>query len=89
MVQGALGTGAQGYVLKSDAGRELLEGVNAVLRGEQFVGNRFSGHDFVEGSYEVASQEFRAKNSFASLQRNRKIGRRHEAGFYSDDALCR
>jgi DNA-binding NarL/FixJ family response regulator len=42
VVQGALGTGAQGYVLKSDARRELLEGVNAVLRGERFVGNRFS-----------------------------------------------
>ena len=46
MVQGALGTGAQGYVLKSDAKRELLEGVNAVLRGEQFVSDRFAGHDF-------------------------------------------
>ena len=42
VVQGALGTGAQGYVVKSDAKRELLDGVNAVLRGEQFVGNRFS-----------------------------------------------
>jgi CheY-like chemotaxis protein len=84
VVQGALGTGAQGYVLKSDAGKELLEGVNAVLRGEQFVGNRFSGHDFVEGSYEVASQEFRP---FASFQRNMEIVRRHEAGFYSDDRL--
>ena len=50
MVQGALGTGAQGYVVKSDAGSELLEGVNAVLRGELFVGKRFSGHVFVEGS---------------------------------------
>jgi DNA-binding NarL/FixJ family response regulator len=50
VVQGALGTGAQGYVVKSDARRELLDGVNAVLRGEQFVGNRFSGNDFVEGS---------------------------------------
>ena len=49
-MQGALGTGAQGYVVKSDARRELLDGVNAVLRGEQFVGNRFSGNDFVEGS---------------------------------------
>ena len=46
VVREALGTGAQGYVLKSDAGSELLEGVNAVLRGEQFVGNRFSGHRF-------------------------------------------
>ena len=50
VVQGALGTGAQGYVVKSDARRELLEGVNAVLRGELFVGKRFSGHVFVEGS---------------------------------------
>ena len=32
VVQEALGTGAQGYVVKSDAGSELLEGVNAVLR---------------------------------------------------------
>ena len=86
IVQGALSTGAQGYVLKSDAGRELLEGVNAVLRGEQFVGNRFSGHTFVEGSYEAASQEFRAKNPFAPLQRNREIARRHEVEFYPDDA---
>ena len=46
VVQGALGSGAQGYVLKMDAGRELLEGVNAVLRGEQFVSSRFAGHDF-------------------------------------------
>ena len=45
MVQGALGTGAQGYVLKSDGGRELLEGVTAVLRGEQFVSGRFAGHN--------------------------------------------
>ena len=44
----ALGTGAQGYVVKSDAGSELLEGVNAVLRGEQFVSARFAGHDFTE-----------------------------------------
>jgi DNA-binding NarL/FixJ family response regulator len=85
IVQGALGTGAQGYVLKSDAERELLEGVNAVLRGEQFVGKRFSGHVFVKGSYEVASQEFRAKNPFAPLQRNREITRRHEVEFYTDD----
>src|ERR1700757_1558801 len=37
VVQGALGTGAQGFVFKIDAERELLEAVNAVLRGEQFV----------------------------------------------------
>ena len=55
VVQGALGTGAQGYVLKRDAGRELLEGVNAVLRGEQFVSARFAGHDFTGASDAGAS----------------------------------
>jgi len=50
VVRGALGTGAQGFVVKSDARRELLEGVNAVLRGERFVSNRFSGDEFIEDS---------------------------------------
>jgi DNA-binding NarL/FixJ family response regulator len=49
VVQEALGTGAYGYVVKTDAGSELLEAVDAVLRGEPFVGSRFSGHDFVRG----------------------------------------
>ena len=57
VVRAALGTGAQGYVLKSDAGSELLVGVNAVLRGEQFVGRRFAGLDFVGASHEIASEE--------------------------------
>ena len=58
MVQKALGTGAYGYVVKTDAGSELLEAVDAVLRGEQFVGSRFSGHDFVGVSHARVSQEF-------------------------------
>jgi DNA-binding NarL/FixJ family response regulator len=61
VVQGALGTGAQGYVFKSDAGRELLEGVNAVLRGEQFVSARFAGHDFTGASDAGASHSVRSK----------------------------
>ena len=57
VVQEALGTGAHGYVVKTDAGSELLEGVNAVLRGQQFVGRRFSSHDFVGSSYAPAFQD--------------------------------
>ena len=52
-VREALGTGARGYVVKTDARRELLDGVSAVLRGERFVGRRFSAHDF-GASYEGA-----------------------------------
>jgi DNA-binding NarL/FixJ family response regulator len=54
VVQEALDTGACGYVVKTDAGRELLEGVDAVLRGQQFVGKRFFGHDFVGASHAAA-----------------------------------
>jgi DNA-binding NarL/FixJ family response regulator len=50
VVQGALAEGAKGYVLKTDARRDLLTAVDAVLRGEQFVSSRLSGHDFVEAS---------------------------------------
>jgi DNA-binding NarL/FixJ family response regulator len=44
IVREALGTGAQGYFVKCDAGSELLEGVNAILRGEQFIGKSLAGH---------------------------------------------
>ena len=86
VVREALGTGASGYVYKPDAGRELLEAVSAVLRGERFVGARFSGHDLVRGSDAVASRELPTKDAFAPLQRNMEIAHRHEVGFYSDDA---
>jgi DNA-binding NarL/FixJ family response regulator len=50
VVREALGTGARAYVVKTDAGSELLQAVNAVLRGGQFVGSRFAGHDFTGAS---------------------------------------
>ena len=37
VVSGALRTGAIGYVLKADAGSELMEGINRVLLGERFM----------------------------------------------------
>jgi len=81
IVQEALGAGARGYVVKTDAGSELLEAVDAILRGEQFVGRRFSGHDFVGAE---VSQEFRTKSAFSPLP-NPQIAHRHEVRFYSDD----
>ena len=83
MVQGALGTGAQGYVLKSDAERELLEAVNAVLRGVQFVSGRFAGHDLT-ASDAGASPSARSNAVVGPLQQDIKIAH-HEVGFYSDD----
>jgi DNA-binding NarL/FixJ family response regulator len=63
VVQAALEAGACGYIVKADAGSELLDAVNAALRGEQFVGRRFAGHDFVSASDSRAPQEFRTSVS--------------------------
>ncbi len=57
VVAEAFGTGAHGYVVKTDAASELLDGVSAVLRGEQFVGRRFSGDSFVGASLAVSGSE--------------------------------
>ena len=47
-VQEALGLGAQGYVVKVNAGSELLPAVEAVLQGNQFVSNGLSGQWFTD-----------------------------------------
>ena len=54
VVRAALGTGALGYVLKTDAGRELLPAVDAVLRGKQFVSSSLKGYEFTDTSVERA-----------------------------------
>jgi DNA-binding NarL/FixJ family response regulator len=46
----ALSTGACGYVVKSDAGSELLPCVEAVLQGRQFVSARLERHMVREGA---------------------------------------
>src|SRR5215471_17698730 len=37
MVEEALSTGASGYVIKSEAGMELAEAIEAVMKGGEFV----------------------------------------------------
>jgi len=86
IVREALGTGAHGYVVKTDAGRELLEGVNAVLRGEQFVSKRVSAQDFVVASHVGVSEDQQTDGSCEKPKQDMKIPRSHEVEFYSDDA---
>jgi DNA-binding NarL/FixJ family response regulator len=43
----ALGTGAGGYVVKSDAGSELLPAVKAVLEGKRFISASLASHFLV------------------------------------------
>ncbi len=49
VVQEAFRIGARGYVVKSDAGRELTAALRAVLRGDRFASRRGSGFDFSTG----------------------------------------
>jgi DNA-binding NarL/FixJ family response regulator len=55
IVRAALSTGARGYVLKTDAGSELLPATDAVLRGEQFVSSSVKGDQFTDTSTEKAA----------------------------------
>jgi DNA-binding NarL/FixJ family response regulator len=44
VVQEAFNAGATGYIVKADAGSELLAAIDAVFWGEKFVGRSFAGH---------------------------------------------
>jgi DNA-binding NarL/FixJ family response regulator len=48
VVNEAMLAGGSGYVVKVDAGRELLAAVNTVLRGSRFCGSRFEGKEVSE-----------------------------------------
>ena len=84
VVQAAFNAGASGYVVKVDAGSELLTAVHGVLRGEKFAGNRFAGHDFTGASDVRVSDGDPSISNFVSPQQKVEI-RCHEAGFYSED----
>ena len=54
VVRAGLSTGAQGYVCKTDARRELVLAVDVVLRGKQFVSSSLEGNEFTDSSGEKA-----------------------------------
>ena len=86
LVQGALAAGATGYVVKVDAGSQLLIAMDAVLRGEVFV-SRSAGGDLRRASNDKGFKKTERQKVFA-LQPPRKAGisNRHEVEFYSDEA---
>lgn len=88
VVQEALNIGASGYVVKADAGTELIAAITAVLRGEPFVGNRFAEHDFT-GSLSLRTTNALLHHENAAAGpipiRKAEIAHRHEAHFYSND----
>jgi CheY-like chemotaxis protein len=82
IVEKALNTGAGGYVVKSDAGSELLPAIKAVLEGKRFVAASLAGHDLAE-PIEDQSGNLQGKDVVTPFRAQKKI--RHEVEFYADD----
>jgi DNA-binding NarL/FixJ family response regulator len=82
-VEEAWRTGATGYVVKSDAGSELLSAVDAVLQGKRFVSASLAGNVLPRGEH--SSDHPQRKSVIAPLPPQR-VAVRHEVAFYPDDA---
>jgi DNA-binding NarL/FixJ family response regulator len=85
VVQEALALGALGYVVKTDAGKELLTALNALVHGDRFVGKRFAGYDLTGTSDRPNPESNRRDEVLARLEEQTVgITRRHELGLYSN-----
>ena len=86
IAQAALQSGATGYLVKSDAGGELLTAVAEVLQGKHFVSRSVAGSDFIEASDTPAS----GRGSLAAVTPAKLVRAHGERGhvvqFYTDDA---
>jgi DNA-binding NarL/FixJ family response regulator len=49
IVEAARQLGAWGYVLKSDADRELVAAIHSVVRGDKYLSRSLAGHRFLDG----------------------------------------
>jgi DNA-binding NarL/FixJ family response regulator len=81
IVEKALSTGRGGYVVKSDAGNDLLPAVEAVLQGKRFVSSSLWGCDDEHTTKQARRERIVAPARPQSVERNR-----HELTLCSDDA---
>jgi len=87
VVREALNLGAKGYVLKINAGSELLAAVEAVRWGGEFVGRGLSGRTSTEGADKQASDRLCHQEDLPSLSpRTSHSPHGHAVQFYDDDA---
>ena len=74
----ALSTGAGGYVVKSNAGSELLPAIEAVLRGKQFVSAGLNDRNSIDTADRALHEKVVARSRLQSVER-------HELRLYADD----
>ncbi len=92
IAEGALDTGASGYVIKMDAAKELAKAVVAVFEGKRYISSRLQGYTSADPGDTQAPDRLGGSEGFgwhsapASLSTTETISR-HEAQFYSDDAI--
>jgi DNA-binding NarL/FixJ family response regulator len=84
VVREALGLGAQGYIVKTQAASALLNAVDVVLQGGQFVSKGLAGEK--PGAVDIpASDRRRVEDLQSPISRRPEVARSHEVAFYSDD----
>jgi DNA-binding NarL/FixJ family response regulator len=86
----ALDTGASGYVVKVDVANELAKAVQTVFQGKLYICRRLKGSADPESTQtpdRFGSNEGLAWSPVPAPARKTDIIRRHEAQFYSDDAV--
>jgi DNA-binding NarL/FixJ family response regulator len=86
VVREALGLGASGYVVKKNAGSELLAAVEAVLQDKQFVSEGVKGYDPEEARDRSFPAEVPPPDAHSG-SRKTEITHCHEVEFYSDEEL--
>jgi len=86
IVEQALSTGAAGYLVKSDAGRQLLVAVGAVLQGKQYLSSSLSGLRVNHSGHQHAGAcgVWKPKQVTPPSPQGEIVGR-HDAMFYSND----
>ena len=87
VAQEAFSLGAMGYVVKSQAGNELLASVEAVCKGKQFASRGLSGHNCTSATHAQAIDPLFHQEVLTSVvPRKPEITHNHEVQFYCDDA---
>jgi DNA-binding NarL/FixJ family response regulator len=86
IIEEALSAGAAGYLVKSDAGRQLLVAIGAVLQGKQYLSSSLSGlHVKHNGHQHAGTSEVSKSKQITAPPLQGEIVGRHEAMFYSND----
>lgn len=85
VVQEALRLGALGYVVKMQVASELLNAVDAVLQGRQFIGAGSPGHDVDDAPATPLDRLGRQEATPGPAPRQSDISHPHEVQFHASD----